>query len=117
MPSYHDARFTLRRPSLRSFLLNFARAVVLSSNCFRAEAVTDISKGEDGRKIIIQTLQDTVRNVQISEEEALADTTLRSQIINLGVITGIELLTGPYIFRRNNGQALDNSSMWALIFT
>jgi len=74
-------------------------------------------KEKMAERSLFRRCKNTVRNVQISEEEALADTTLRSQIINLGVITGIELLTGPYIFRRNNGQALDNSSMWALIFT
>lgn len=42
--------------------------------------------------------------------EALADSTLRPQMINLGSVTGMELPTGPYTFRRGNGEALDNSS-------
>ncbi|KAL8809671.1 MAG: hypothetical protein Q9223_007893, partial [Gallowayella weberi] len=48
----------------------------------------------------------TVGGIQISEEQALADTTLRPQMTNLGIITGMELPTGPYTFRRGNGQAL-----------
>ena len=34
---------------------------------------------------------------------------------NLGIITGMELPTGPYTFRRGNGQALDNSSKSTMI--
>lgn len=33
-------------------------------------------------------------------------------MITLGSITGIELPTSPYTFRRGNGEALDNSSKW-----
>ncbi|KAL9580256.1 MAG: hypothetical protein Q9203_006373, partial [Teloschistes exilis] len=51
----------------------------------------------------------------ISEEHALADTTLRPQMTNLGSITGMELPTGPYTFRHGNGQALDKSSEKTMI--
>ncbi|KAL9098146.1 MAG: hypothetical protein Q9163_006135, partial [Psora crenata] len=52
----------------------------------------------------------TVRGIKISGGEALTDSTLRRQMTNLGNITGMELPTGLYTFRRGNGQALDNSS-------
>ena len=55
----------------------------------------------------------------MSKEEALADIILRPQMTNLGNITGMELPTGPYTFRRGNGQALDDNnkktfSLWSL---
>ena len=55
----------------------------------------------------------TVRSAQISEEQALTDYTLRQQMTDLRTITGMELLTGPYTFRRGNGHALDSNSKWA----
>jgi len=51
-----------------------------------------------------------LNGVGISDKEALADSTLRPQMIKLGSVTGMELPTGPYTFRRGNGEALDNSS-------
>ena len=56
----------------------------------------------------------TVKSIQISDEQALADSILRSQMITLGSIIGMKLLTGSYTFRRGNGQALDNSSRWTM---
>ncbi len=53
-----------------------------------------------------------LNGVGISDKEALADSTLRPQMINLGSVTGMELPTGPCTFRRGNGEALDNSSEW-----
>ena len=67
-------------------------------------------KEEMAERPLFRRCRNTARNVQISEEEPLADTTLRPQMTNLGTITGMELPTGPYTFRRGNGQALDNSS-------
>ena len=61
---------------------------------------------------LFRRCKSTVHGVQISDEEALADSTLRPQMITLGSITGMELPTGPYTFRRGNGEALDNSSEW-----
>ena len=61
---------------------------------------------------LFRRCKSTVRGVRISDEEALADSTLRPQMITLGSITGMELPTGPYTFRRGNGEALDNSSEW-----
>ncbi len=74
-------------------------------------------KEEMAERPLFRRCRNTVRNVHISEEEPLADTTLRPQMTNLGVITGMELPTGPYTFRRGNGQALDNSSKQTLIFS
>lgn len=54
----------------------------------------------------------TVNGVRISDDEALPDSTLRSRMINLGSVTGMELPTGLYTFRRGNSEALDNSSEW-----
>lgn len=59
---------------------------------------------------LFRRCQNTAKSIEISEVQALADTTLRPQMTNLGSITGMELATGPYTFRRDNGQALDNSS-------
>ncbi|KAL8626100.1 hypothetical protein Q9189_008220 [Teloschistes chrysophthalmus] len=67
-------------------------------------------KEEMAERPLFRRCKNTVESVQISEEQALADTTLRPQMTNLGSITGMELPTGPYTFRRGNGQALDNSS-------
>lgn len=67
-------------------------------------------KEEMAGRPLFRRCKSIVRSVQISEEEALADTTLRPQMTNLGSITGMELPTIPYTFRRGNGQALDNSS-------
>ena len=67
-------------------------------------------KEEITERPLFRRCKNAVRGVQISEEEALADTTLRCQMTNLGSIIGIELPTGPYTFRRGNRQALDNSS-------
>ena len=61
---------------------------------------------------LFRRCKSTVHGVQISDEEALADSTLRPQMITLGSITSMELPTGPYTFRRSNGEALDNSSEW-----
>ena len=54
--------------------------------------------------------QSTVQGVHISNDEALPDSTLRSRMITLGSVTGMELPTGPYTFRRGSGEALNNSS-------
>lgn len=73
-------------------------------------------KEEMAERPLFRRCKNTVRNVQIFEEEALADSTLCLQMTNLGNITGMELPTGPYTFRRGNGQALDNSSKKMLVF-
>ena len=67
-------------------------------------------KEEMAERPLFRRCKNTVESIQIFEEQALADSTLRPQMINLGSIIGMELPTGPYIFRRGNGQALDNSS-------
>lgn len=67
-------------------------------------------KEEMAERPLFRRCRNTVESIRISEEQALADTTLRPQMTNLGSITGMELPTGPYTFRRGNGQALDNSS-------
>jgi len=110
LPSYHYARFTFR-------LLDFAAPSLTSpEQLFRLRIAPGQKqlliplKEEISERPLFRWCKDTVRNVQVSEEEPLADTTLRPQMTNLGVITGIELPTGPYTFRRGNGQALDNSS-------
>jgi len=72
-------------------------------------------KEEMAERPLFRRCKNAVRGVQISEEEALADTTLRRQMTDLGSITGMELPTGPYTFRRGNGQALDNSSEWTYV--
>lgn len=59
---------------------------------------------------VFRRWKSTIHGPQISETEALAYTTLRPQMVNLGTITGMELPTNPYTFRRGNGEALDNSS-------
>ena len=64
---------------------------------------------------LFRRYKNIVRGIQISEEEVLANTTLRPQTIDLGSITGMELPTGPYTFRRGNGHALDNSSEWTWV--
>ena len=69
---------------------------------------------EMAERPLFRRCKSTVNSVQISEDKALADTTLRPQMTNLGVITGMELPTGPYTFRRGNGQALDNSSKFTI---
>ncbi|MCJ1275146.1 hypothetical protein MMC21_002946 [Puttea exsequens] len=63
-------------------------------------------KEEMAERPLFRRCQNAASGVQNSEEEALTDTTLRRQMTALGSITGIELPTGPYTFRRGNGQAL-----------
>ena len=46
-----------------------------------------------------------MNGVRISDEVALADSILCPQMIKLGSITGKELPTSPYTFRRSNGKA------------
>lgn len=59
---------------------------------------------------LFRRCKSTVNEVRIAEEEALADSTLHPQMITLGIVTGMELPTSPYNFRRGKGEALDNSS-------
>ncbi|KAL8800746.1 MAG: hypothetical protein Q9182_004951 [Xanthomendoza sp. 2 TL-2023] len=66
-------------------------------------------KEEIAERPLFRRYKNTVQRIQISEEQALPDTALQPQMTNLGSITGMELPTGPYTFRRGNGQALDNS--------
>ncbi len=67
-------------------------------------------KEEIVARFIFRRCKHIVNCVQISEDEALTNNTLRSQMIKLGSLTNMELPTSPYTFRRGNGQALDNSS-------
>ena len=67
-------------------------------------------KDEMADRPLFRRCKNTVRSVQISEEQALTDNALRDQMTDLGTITGMELPTAPYTFRRGNGHALDNSS-------
>lgn len=67
-------------------------------------------KEEMAERPLVRRCKNAVENIQISEEQALAPSTLRSQMTNFGSITGMELPTVPYTFRRGNGQAFDNSN-------
>ncbi|MCJ1473139.1 hypothetical protein MMC13_001790 [Lambiella insularis] len=52
----------------------------------------------------------TVSGNRISPDEFWTTGVLHSRMVTLGNITGIELPTGAYTFRRGNGESLDNSS-------
>ena len=52
----------------------------------------------------------TARGVEISGEKPISAGTLRQRMLDLGVVTGMELPTGAYTFRRGNAEALDCSS-------
>ena len=67
-------------------------------------------KEEMAERPLFRRCKNTVESIQISEEQALADSTLRPQMTNLGSITGMELPTGSYTFRRGKWATLDNSS-------
>lgn len=67
-------------------------------------------KEELADRPLFRRCKNIVKGIHISDEEPLPDSTLRPQMKDLGIITGMELPTGPYTFRRGNGQALDNSS-------
>lgn len=56
--------------------------------------------------------ENTVNGVRISNDQALPDSAPRSWMVTLGCVTGMELRTGPYTFRRGTGAALDNSSKY-----
>ena len=73
-------------------------------------------KEEMAERSLFRRCKKTVRNVQISEDEALSHAILSPQMNTLRSITGMELPTVPYTFRRGNGQALDNSSKQTLSF-
>ena len=59
---------------------------------------------------IFRRSMQTVSGDRISPDEFWTTGVLRSRMITLGNITGMELPTGAYTFRRGNGEALDNSS-------
>lgn len=61
---------------------------------------------------VFRRWESTIHEAQIFEAKALAYIILRSQMIDLGTIIGMELSTNPYIFWRGNEEALDNSSGW-----
>jgi hypothetical protein len=72
-------------------------------------------KKEMAERSLFRRCKNTVKSIQISEKQALADTSLRPQMTNLGSIIGMKLSTNPYTFRRGNDQALDNSSKSTMI--
>ena len=65
---------------------------------------------------LFRRCESTIKGARISETDAFADSTLRHQLATLGSVTGMELSTAPYTFRRGNGEALDNSSEWPIAF-
>jgi len=67
-------------------------------------------KEELAKRPLFRRCKSTVKGVQISNEKILANTTLRPQMNHLESIIDMKLPTDSYIFRRGNGQALDNSS-------
>lgn len=69
-------------------------------------------KEEMGHIPLFRRSENTVNGIRISNDQALPDSALRSWMVKLGSITGMELPTGPYTFRRGNGEALDNSSKY-----
>ena len=97
-------------------------SLTLSKQLFRLRIASEqkqllISlKKEMAKRSLFRRCKHTVRNVQVSEEEALAYTILSPQMNTLGSIIGMELPASPYTFRRDNGQALDNSSKQMLVF-
>ncbi|KAL8626093.1 hypothetical protein Q9189_008226 [Teloschistes chrysophthalmus] len=94
-----------------------APSLTLSEQLFRLRIVPGQKqlpvplKEDIAERSLFRRCRNSVEGIQIPKEHALADTTLRPQITNLGSITGMELPTGPYTFRRGNGQALDNSEI------
>lgn len=55
-------------------------------------------KEEMAERPLFRRCKNTVESIQVSEEQVLADTTLRPQVTNLGSVTGMELPTVSYIF-------------------
>ena len=62
------------------------------------------------KKSLFRRCKNTIKRIQISEKQTLINSTFRPQMTNLENITGMEFLTDPYIFRRENRQALDNNN-------
>ena len=69
-------------------------------------------KEEMGHIPLFRRSENTVNGIRISNDQALPDRALRPWMVKLGSVTGMELPTGPYTFRRGNGEALDNSSKY-----
>ena len=61
-------------------------------------------------KSLFRRCKNTVKSIQIFDEQVLTDSIFRSQIINLESIIDMKFFTDSYIFRRDNEQAFDNSS-------
>ncbi|KAI9893013.1 MAG: hypothetical protein M1814_000897 [Vezdaea aestivalis] len=59
---------------------------------------------------IFRRSQQTIYGTSISANDPMTYATLHAQIQTLGGVTGIDLPTGAYAFRRGSGEALDNSS-------
>ena len=67
-------------------------------------------KNEMIEKSLFRQCKNTMKNIQIFDEQALIDSILRSQIINLESVIDMKLFIDSYIFRHDNEQVLDNSS-------
>jgi NAD-dependent DNA ligase len=72
-------------------------------------------KKKMAKRSLFQRCKNIVKSIQISKKQALANISLRLQMTNLGSIIGMKLFTNFYTFRRDNDQALDNSSKSTMI--
>ena len=63
---------------------------------------------------IFRRTEQTVRGTQISKCEPWTATSLSARLKRVGIVTGMDLPTGAYTFRRGNGEALDSSSKFLL---
>ena len=62
------------------------------------------------KRPIFRRSEYTVQGTRISEREPWTPSALSTRLKRVGAITGIDLPTGAYTFRRGNGEALDSSS-------
>ena len=61
-------------------------------------------------KFLFRRCKNTIKNIQIFNEQTLINNTFRFQIINFENIIDIKFFTDSYIFRRDNKQVFDNNN-------
>lgn len=61
-------------------------------------------------KSLFRRCKNTVKSIQIFDEQALTDSIFRSQMINFESVTDMKLFTDSYIFRRDNKQTFNNNN-------
>ena len=52
----------------------------------------------------------TVNGIEIFNSQPFSDSSPHDRLVTLGKVSGFQYVTGPYNFRRRNGEPLNSSS-------